>query len=115
MSYSEIQFYGVMDRNIIDDSDNVTMLVVPRPFRVSKRLRKIGTVMKCHEISDDVMITLQRKSKFQTWYVALRQQIMTSIICLASLTDHFVYSSSYSSYLPGLLPLLLFAEKLAMV
>ena len=62
--------FTFLDSKIIEDSENITMLMVPRPFMVSKRLRKIGTVRNFHELSDDVMITLQRKSKFQTWYVA---------------------------------------------
>ena len=58
---SEIQFYGLLDRTIQEETENVYMLGYPKTFTLPNRIKKAGTVMKRHKICDDVTLTSQRK------------------------------------------------------
>ena len=75
VSYSEIHFFHFLNRAFYDESRNINMLVVSWSFWVSKCPKKMGTALKRHKHSIDVIVTLHVHHKIQqinTRYKLLR-------------------------------------------
>ena len=78
MSYSEIHFFRVLNREFYDESRNINMLVGSWSFRVSKCQKKMGTTLKRHKLSIDVIVTLHVHNKIQqinTRYKILQKDV----------------------------------------
>ena len=58
VSYSEIHFFRFLNREFYDESKNINMLVGSWSFWVSKCPKKMGTALKRHKLSIDVIVTL---------------------------------------------------------
>ena len=65
VSYSEIHFFRFLNREFYDESKNINMLVGSWSFWVSKCPKKMGTALRRHKLSIDVIITLHVHHKIQ--------------------------------------------------
>ena len=75
---SEIHFFRVLNREFHDESRNTNMLVGSWSFWVSKCPKKMGTALKRHELSIDVIVTLHVHNKIQqinTRYKILQKDV----------------------------------------
>ena len=78
MSYSEIHFFRFLNREFYDASKNINMLVGSWSFWVSKCPKKMGTALKPHKLSVDVIVTLRVHHKIQqidTRYKILQKDV----------------------------------------
>ena len=78
MSYSEIHFFRFLNREFYDKSRNINMLVGSLSFWVSKCPKKMGTALKRHKLSIDVIVTLHVHHKIQqinTHYKTLQKDV----------------------------------------
>ena len=75
VSYSEIHFFRVLNREFYDESKNINMLVGSWSFWVSKCPKKMGTALKCHKLSIDVIVTLHVHHKINTRYKILQKDV----------------------------------------
>ena len=78
VSYSEIHFFRFLNREFYDESRNINMLVGSWSFWVSKCPKKMGTALKRHKLSIDVIVTLLVHHKIQqidTRYKILQKDI----------------------------------------
>ena len=78
MSYSEIHFFRFLNREFYDESRNINMLVGSWSFLVSKCPKKMGTALKRHKLSIDVIVTLHVHHKIQqinTRYKILQKDV----------------------------------------
>ena len=80
MSYSEIHFFRVLNREFYDESRNINMLVGSLSFWVSKCPEKMGTALKRHKLSIDVIVTLHKIQQINTRYKIL-QRTLQRICC----------------------------------
>ena len=65
VSYSEIHFFHVLNREFYDESRYINMLVGSWSFWVSKCPKKMGTALKRHKLSIDVIVSLHVHHKIQ--------------------------------------------------
>ena len=78
VSYSEIHFFRFLNREFYDESRNINMLVGSWSFWVSKCPKKMGTALKRHKLSFDVIVTLHVYHKIQqinTRYKILQKDV----------------------------------------
>ena len=78
VSYSEIHFFRFLNREFYDESRNINMLGGSWPFWLSKCPKKMGTALKRHKLSIDVVITLHVHHKIQqinTRYEILQKDV----------------------------------------
>ena len=78
VSYSEIHFFRVSNREFYDESRNINMLVGSWSFWVSKYPNKMGTVLKRHKLSINVIVTLHVHNEIQqinTRYEILQKDV----------------------------------------
>ena len=68
VSKSEIHFFRFLNREFYDESRNIIMLVGSWSFWVSKCPKKMGTALKRHRLSIDVIVTLHVHHKIQQIY-----------------------------------------------
>ena len=99
VSYSEIHFFRVLNREFYDESRNINMLVGSWSFWVSKCPKKMGTALKRHKLSIDVIVTLHIhiKSSRLTHVIKYCKRTLHCICCNFFLLSSSIYYSSHSS------------------
>ena len=100
VSYSEIHFFCILNREFYDESRNINMLVGSWSFWVSKCPKKMGTDLKRHKLSIDVIVTLHVHHKIQqidTHYKILQKGCYNVFIVINFLFSFSIYYSSHSS------------------
>ena len=89
VSYSEIHFFRVLNREFYDESRNINMLVGSWSFWVSKCPKKMGTALKRHKLSIDVIVTLHVHHKIQQ--INTRCKILQKDVTMFLLWSIFFY------------------------
>ena len=102
MSYSEIHFFRFLNREFYDESRNINMLVGSWSFWISKCPKKMGTVLKRHKLSIDVIVTLglhvhHKIQQINTRYKILQKDITMYLLQLIFFSLFSIYYSSHSS------------------
>ena len=83
VSYSEIHYFRFLNREFYDESKNINMLVGSWSFWVSKCPKKMGTALKRHKLSIDVIVTLHVHNKIQqtnTRYKILQKDVTVYVL-----------------------------------
>ena len=100
VSYSEIHFFRFLNREFYDESRNISMLVGSWSIWVSKCPQKMGTSLKRHKLSIDVIVTLHVHHKIQQINSFIRYCKMTlQCICCYQFPFLFFYLLFLSFFL----------------
>ena len=100
MSYNEIHFFRFLNREFYDESRNINMLVGSLLFLVSKCPKEMGTALKRHKLSIDVIVTLHVHHKIQqinTRYKILPEGSYNVFVVINFLFSFSIYYSCHSS------------------